>query len=96
MNEKVLRVLEYTKVIGLLSEKASSDPGKNMCINLKPLTDIEEINLAQINTQDALNRLFRKDTPSFSGNRNVLGLLKTLEIGSVLSSGDLLKIASLL
>lgn len=96
MNEKVLRVLEYTKVIGLLSEKASSDPGKNKCINLKPLTDIEEINLAQINTQDALNRLFRKDTPSFSGNRNVLGLLKTLEIGSVLSSGDLLKIASLL
>ena len=96
MNEKVLRVLEYTKVIGLLSEKASSDPGKNKCINLKPLTDIEEINLAQVNTQDALNRLFRKDTPSFSGNRNVLGLLKTLEIGSVLSSGDLLKIASLL
>ena len=84
MNEKVLRVLEYTKVIGLLSEKASSDPGKNKCINLKPLTDIEEINLAQVNTQDALNRLFRKDTPSFSGNRNVLGLLKTLEIGSVL------------
>lgn len=96
MNEKVLRVLEYTKVIGLLSEKASSDPGKNKCINLKPLTDIEEINLAQVNTQDALNRIFRKDTPSFSGNRNVLGLLKTLEIGSVLSSGDLLKIASLL
>ena len=96
MNEKVLRVLEYTKVIGLLSEKASSDPGKNKCINLKPLTDIEEINLAQVNTQDALNRLFRKDTPSFSGNRNVLGLLKTLEIGSILSSGDLLKIASLL
>ena len=96
MNEKVLRILEYTKIISSLTEKATSQPGKMQCMDLKPMTDLNEINHAQLNTQDALTRLFRKGAPSFSGNRNVLGLLKSLEIGSIVSAGELLKIASLL
>ena len=28
MNAKVLKTLEYTKIIDMLTEKASSDPGK--------------------------------------------------------------------
>ena len=96
MNEKVLRVLEYNKVITALTEKATSEPGKLLCNDLKPMTEIEAITEAQIQTQDALSRLFKKGAPSFRGNRNILGMMKSLEIGSILSAGELLKIAAIL
>ncbi|MBQ8591811.1 MAG: endonuclease MutS2 [Lachnospiraceae bacterium] len=96
MNEKVLQVLEYHKIIDMLSACASSEPGKTMCHSLKPSCDLEEITAAQTETSDALSRLFKKDRISFSGNKPVLGMVKALEIGSSLSAGELLSIASLL
>ena len=36
MNQKVLKTLEYNKVIDLLTEKADSEPGKNLCRELAP------------------------------------------------------------
>lgn len=65
MTEKVLRVLEYNKIIALLVEKASSDPGKKLCRNLKPDTDLKSINKAQQETADALALLFEKGSLSF-------------------------------
>lgn len=34
MNAKVLRVLEYDKVIRMLEDKASSAPGRELCRSL--------------------------------------------------------------
>ena len=34
MNEKVLHTLEFDKILGMLVEKADSEPGKNMCREL--------------------------------------------------------------
>ena len=39
MNEKVLRVLEYHKIIARLTEKATSEPGKKLASALLPMTD---------------------------------------------------------
>ena len=47
MNEKALRILEYTKIIDMLSEQAASELGKELCRKLTPMTDIEEIRRAQ-------------------------------------------------
>ena len=96
MNEKVLQTLEYTKVISTLTDKASSEPGKELCRALVPMTDLEEINLAQQQTSDALTMLFQKGSTSFGGNKNVTMALRSLEIGSTLSASELLKIAGLL
>ena len=60
MNSKVLRVLEYYKIIDLLTDKATSDPGRKLCRELIPMTDPDEINHAQAETADALSRLFKK------------------------------------
>ena len=60
MNEKVLRTLEYNKIIALLVEKADSAPGKKLCEELIPMVDIDEIRKAQNETKDGLNRLFKK------------------------------------
>ncbi len=96
MNAKVLRVLEYDKVLCMLEEKATSEPGKSLCRSLVPMTDLQQILSAQTETADALARIFRKGNPTF-GNNHPLGMsLRSLEIGSTLSTGELLRIAGLL
>ncbi len=96
MNSKVLRVLEYHKIIDQLMEKASSEPGKRLTAALVPMTDLEEIKTAQTQTADALGRLFAKGSTSFGSNKDLGMSLKSLEVGSVLSVTELLRIASFL
>lgn len=96
MNNKVLRVLEYHKIIDRLTEKASSEPGKKLTAALVPMTDLEEIKTAQTQTADALGRLFAKGSTSFGSNKDLGMSLKSLEVGSVLSITELLRIASFL
>ena len=43
MNKKAYKALEYYKIIDLLTDKASSPMGKDLCRKLTPSTDIEEI-----------------------------------------------------
>lgn len=96
MNEKGLKILEYDKIIDMLSEKADSAPGKKCCQELHPMTDLAEINTAQTETQDALNRIFKLGSTSFGSNQEIGFALKSLEIGSTLSMPELLRIARLL
>lgn len=96
MNEKGLKILEYDKILHMLEEKADSVPGKKLCGGLQPMTDLEEINTAQTETQDALSRLFKLGSTSFGSNQEIGFALKSLEIGSTLSMPELLRIARLL
>ncbi|EOS48459.1 MutS2 family protein [Lachnospiraceae bacterium MD335] len=94
MNEKALRILEYHKIINLLTDKATSAPGKELCHVLKPMTDLEKIEEAQRQTADAFSRLVKGDRANFSGNTDISYSIKALEIGSALSAAELLKIAA--
>ena len=96
MNSKVLQTLEYHKIIGHLADKATSAPGRELCLNLIPETDMDVIIHNQQETADALSRLLRKNGISFGNNKPLGASLKTLDIGASLSAGDLLKIAGLL
>ena len=96
MNEKVLKTLEYNKIIDLLTEYATSESGRELCRKLKPMTDLEAIEDAQAKTRDALSRIFKKGSLSFSGLHNIGASLKRLEIGGTLGIEELLRIASLL
>lgn len=96
MNTKVLTTLEYNKIIDLLTEKADSEPGKKLCRDLVPSTDLSAIRTAQRETKDALARLFRIGGTSFGSNRDLGFSIRSLEIGSSLSMSELLKLASFL
>lgn len=96
MNEKVLSTLEYNSIIRMLADKADSVPGKEMCRNLKPMTRLSDIEAAQINTRDALNRLFKKGSTSFGSNKDLGFSIKSLEIGSTLTAAELLNCARFL
>ncbi len=96
MNEKVLKTLEYHKILSQLSEYAFSDAAKKRCLSLRPITDRGQIELLQLQTRDALSRLFRCGSLSFSGVHDVTESLKRLAIGGTLSASELLSICSLL
>jgi DNA mismatch repair protein MutS2 len=94
LNEKALRILEYNKIIDMLADKASSEPGKELCKKLTPMTKINEIETAQQQTYDAFSRLIKGGRIHFSGNYDITFSVKSLEIGSTLSANELLKIAA--
>ena len=96
MNKKVLKTLEFNKIIDMLMEEAYSDLGKSLCENLVPSTDLHQIQTMQQNTSDALTRIWQKGSLSFSGLIDIGPSLKRLEIGSTLGMGELLNISSLL
>ena len=60
MNKKAYKALEYYKIIDLLTDKASSPMGKDLCRKLTPSTDIEEIRSMQLQTHDALHACSKK------------------------------------
>ena len=96
MNSKVLQTLEYNKIIVQLTDKATSEPGRKLCRELVPMTDPEQIELAQTETGDALSRIFKKGSTSFGGNKDLGMTIRSLEVGSALSVSELLSIASML
>lgn len=96
MNKKSLKTLEYNKIIEKLVNLASSKLGKQMCENLLPSNNIDEIKLSQRETSDALARIFAKGSISFSGIKDIRSSIMRLEIGSNLSIIELLNISSLL
>ena len=96
MNKKVLRVLEYNKIRERLTDKATSEQGRKLTAALEPMTDLDEINRAQTETADALGYLFRKGSTSFGGNKDLGMCIRSLEVGSVLSIAELLRIAAFL
>lgn len=96
MNSKSLQTLEYNKIINKLAEYASSDTAVKMCKDLVPMNDINLIKQAQTATSDAVSRLWKKGSISFSGIRDIKPSLKRLEIGSTLGTGELLSISSVL
>ena len=96
MNDRSLRVLEFHKIIDLLAGCATSEPGRKMCLALRPSVVPATIHQAQQETEDAVGRLLRRGSTNFGNNRDLGFSLKSLEVGSTLSVSELLKIAMLL
>ena len=96
MNEKALRTLEFDKIINILTEFATCPGGRKLCEQTKPLDELEKIRTLQTQTTDALTRVLRSGSLSFSGTRDILESLKRLEIGSTLGITELLNISSVL
>ena len=96
MNEKVLKTLEYNKIIQRLTDFACSKEAKERCLALHPLTDKAEIEHLQQQVADALTRLFKAGHLSFSGVHSIHESLKRLEIGGSLNTTELLRICNLL
>lgn len=96
MNKKCLQTLEFNKIINKLTEFATCEQGKVLCKNLVPFNDIDTIKQELQYTTDALTRILRSGSISFSGTRPILDSLKRLDVGASLGIIELLNISSVL
>ena len=99
MNQKVLKTLEYNKIIDQLTDYAASDARENCCAgNLQPsCVTFRRSCRPRQRPADALTRV-RHEGKSFLKPviRDIRGSLKRLEIGSSLGIPELLSVSSLL
>lgn len=96
MNKKAIKTLEYNKIISMLAAKATSEPGRTMCNELTPITDINAITASLKETSDAASRILRAGSISFSGLSDIRFSLKSLDIGSTIGIRELINISTLL
>lgn len=66
MNAKTIKALEYKKIIHSLMEKCQSSLGKKRVEEVKPLTDMTEINKLQAETDEALTLLLKEERLLFT------------------------------
>ena len=96
MNKRSLRILEFNKILSMVTEYATSPMAKRRIDRMKPQRDIDVIRKLQEETNDALNRLNRHGNISFSGLRDIGASIKRLEVQGTLTSQELLDIAAVL
>ncbi|MBE6986011.1 MAG: endonuclease MutS2 [Ruminococcaceae bacterium] len=94
--DKSLLKLELDKVLALLAECAGSAEGKNACLNLRPTSDLEDVQAMLQETTAASDLCTRKGNPSFSGVADVSASLERAERGGALQPAELLRIAGVL
>lgn len=96
MNDKTLRILEFDKIINKLVELSASEMGKELAEALVPEKDYNRILTLLRETNDATGFVIRRGSPPMGGIHDVRGCLKRVAMGSMLSPGELLRIADTL
>lgn len=96
MNQKVLRTLEYNKIVERLAEYAFGADTKERCLSLLPSTSLSEITNAQQQTKDAMNRSLKKGRLDCSGIKPLSSAIRRVEIGGTMNIEELLVLCKLL
>ena len=94
--EKSLQKLELPQVLQMLSACAGSVGGKEACLRLVPVTDLEEVELLLQQTTAASDLCARKGNPVFGDVTDASASLERAERGGSLQPKELLRIAGIL
>ncbi|UOQ46202.1 endonuclease MutS2 [Halobacillus salinarum] len=94
MNQRILQVLEYKKIIDQLTELASSSLGQEKTSALKPSHDFETVSRMQSETDEAAQVLRLKGNVPLGGIFNIKPSIQRTIIGGVLSANECLDVAS--
>lgn len=96
MNLRTLRIIEYNKIVEMLTGYAASPMAKRKCERIKPRKDQVMIETLQQETRDALRHLNKQGNLSFAGLKDIGASLKRLEVNGALGIKELLDIGSVL
>ena len=96
MNQKVLKTIEYTKIIAMLKEEADSSLGKEIAEALLPSSEPEEVRKSLLETEDAENRIRLKGPLSFRGMTDIRLYFPRIRLGAALSIAELLHVEKIL
>lgn len=92
--ERVIRVLEYEKMKQQLREHVASSLGRQKVIELRPSTEIEEVEEWQAETAEAATVIRLKGQAPLGGISDITPHAKRAKIGGSLSASELIEIAS--
>ena len=96
MNQKVLKTIEYTKIIAMLIEEAESSLGKERAEALLPSSDFYEVERNLLETEEAESRIRLKGPISFRGIMDIRPYFPRLQLGASLSISELYQVARML
>lgn len=94
MDERTLRVLEFTKIRDMLTALSVSDMGAELCAALVPIAGIEAIRDAQADTEEALSLLSYLPHHPLVPFHDVRPSLALSKVGATLSPRALLDVLS--
>ena len=94
--EKSLLKLELDQVLEQLAACAGSQGGKQACLNLRPVSDLDDVNLMLEQTTAASDLCTRKGNPVFGDVTDVSASLERADRGGSLQPVELLRIAGVL
>ncbi len=94
--EKSLVKLELDQVLALLADCAGSEGGKQSCLNLRPSSDLDEVEQLLQQTTAAYDLSTKKGYPSFASAADVSASLERADRGGSLQPKELLVIGGVL
>lgn len=94
MNERILRVLEFNKVIEKLKDNAATTIGKDTAAQLKPSVDINKVIRMQEETDEAAQIVRLNEELPLGGIVDIRLSLKRCVIGGVLTTVECLDVAN--
>lgn len=95
MQNNVLKILEYNKILEMLEERAGSNFGKEICKNLLPSSNIAEVKQYLDETEEAF-RLNEATSIPLGGVYDIRGSLKKTRMNGTLNEAELLDIMNTL
>ena len=93
MNDKMLKTLEFEKIIDMLKSETQSQLGRNKAMDLKPIDNIDKIEYLQSETEEAFQALINRGRPPLFGINDLKEEVSRLRIGGSLTAASLLKIS---
>jgi len=96
MDVRSLKVLEYPKILTILSHYCVTDMAKEKVQQLVPMETAADIHQALESTQETVDMMLRNGRPPLSEFPDIQNYVKRANIGSMLSFKELLDIAVML
>ncbi|AWB43947.1 endonuclease MutS2 [Paenibacillus sp. CAA11] len=96
MDQKILRTMDYPKIIDSLIQFAQTQPGKTLAGQLAPVADLEDVKRLLQATDEAYKVDRLKGSPPFGGIVDIVPAVKRARIGGTLSPSELYGIAATL
>lgn len=93
MNNRVLRVLEYHKIIDKLVRRASTQMGKELAAELMPVSTLPDVQQALLATNEGRTVYRLKGLIPLGGIHDIRLPVKRASVGSTLDASDLLDVA---
>ena len=88
--------LELDKVLEILADCAGSTAGKDACLRLRPVSDLDEVNTLLAETSAAVNIASQRGYPYFAELKDVSATLERAQMGGSLLPKELLCVAGVL